>query len=141
MIDLLLKGAVLVLGGVFALLGNVVIRWLLRRIDQAVVQPEDAEVQQARKNLGLVAAQRELPGGRWVGMLERVAVYSCLVSGFPEGIAIVLAVKGLGRYADLKTASSTGASGAGELFIIGTFASVLWAAAWAGVAYGVIQLW
>ena len=56
-------------------------------------------------------------------------------------MAIVLAVKGLGRYADLKTTSESGTSRKGELFIIGTFASVLWAAMWAGVAYGVVRLW
>jgi hypothetical protein len=39
----------------------------------------------------------------------------------------VLAVKGVGRYHEL------GAAGAAERFIIGTFASVLWASACAGV--------
>ncbi|WP_220488140.1 hypothetical protein [Tessaracoccus sp. MC1756] len=140
MLELLTKGAVLMAGGAFALLGNGVIRWLLRRIDQVAVQAED-DLQQTRRNLGLVAAQQELPGGRWVGILERIAIYCCLVAGFPEGIAIVLAVKGLGRYADLKTTSASGASRKGELFIIGTFASVLWAALWAGIAYGVVRLW
>lgn len=139
--DLVLKGAVLVVGGVLALLGNRVIRWLLRRIDEAAKLPADVDVEETRRNLGLVAAQRELPGGRWIGMLERVAIYACLVAGFPSGMAIVLAVKGLGRYAELKTASDSGVSRKGELFIIGTFFSVLWAALWAGVAYGVIQLW
>ncbi|MHA7861214.1 hypothetical protein ACX1DX_07555 [Tessaracoccus sp. Y36] len=140
MLDLLMKGAVLVAGGAFALLGNGVIRWLLRRIDQVARRVED-DLEQTRRNLGLVAAQQELPGGRWVGILERIAIYCCLVAGFPEGIAIVLAVKGLGRYADLKTTSASGTSRKGELFIIGTFASVLWAALWAGIAYGVVRLW
>ncbi|MCG6567793.1 hypothetical protein C3E87_09190 [Tessaracoccus sp. ZS01] len=135
-----MKGAVLVAGGAFALLGNGVIRWLLRRIDQVARRVED-DLEQTRRNLGLVAAQQELPGGRWVGILERIAIYCCLVAGFPEGIAIVLAVKGLGRYADLKTTSASGTSRKGELFIIGTFASVLWAALWAGIAYGVVRLW
>lgn len=140
-LDLVVKGAVLVAGGALALLGNRVIRWLLRRIDQAARVPADDEVRQTRESLGLVAAQRELPGGRWVGMLERLAVYACIVTGFPAGIAMVLAVKGLGRYADLKTTSESGTSRKGELFIIGTFASMLWAGLWAGVAYGVVRLW
>mgnify|MGYP000979031984 CR=1 FL=1 len=140
-LDLVLKGAVLLAGGVFAMLGNGVIRWLLRRIDQAARQAVDEEVRQTRQQLGLVEAQKELPGGRWVGILERIAVYACIVSGFASGMAIVLAVKGLGRYADLKTTSESGTSRKGELFIIGTFASVLWAAMWAGVAYGVVRLW
>lgn len=140
-LDLVLKGAVLLAGGVFAMLGNGVIRWLLRRIDQAARQAVDEEVRQTRQQLGLVEAQKELPGGRWVGILERIAIYACIVSGFASGMAIVLAVKGLGRYADLKTESESGSSRKGELFIIGTFASVLWAAMWAGVAYGVVRLW
>ncbi len=140
-LDLVLKGAVLLAGGVFAMLGNGVIRWLLRRIDQAARQAVDEEVRQTRQQLGLVEAQKELPGGRWVGILERIAIYACIVSGFASGMAIVLAVKGLGRYADLKTESESGTSRKGELFIIGTFASVLWAAMWAGVAYGVVRLW
>lgn len=135
-----MKGGVLLLGGIFAMLGNGVIRWLLRRIDNSVKRPAD-DVAQTRRNLGLVAAQKELPGGRWVGVFERIAVYACIVAGFPSGIAIVLAVKGLGRYADLKTTSASGTSGKGELFIIGTFASVLWSVTWAGVAYGVVRLW
>ena len=140
-LDLVLKGAVLLAGGVFAMLGNGVIRWLLRRIDQAARQAVDEEVRQTRQQLGLVEAQKELPGGRWVGILERIAIYACIVSGFASGMAIVLAVKGLGRYADLKTTSESGTSRKGELFIIGTFASVLWATMWAGVAYGVVRLW
>ena len=137
----MLKGAVLVIGGLFAMGGNRVIRWLLRRIDQAAKLPADEDLDQARRNLGLVAAQKELPGGRWIGVLERIAIYACIVSGFASGMAIVLAVKGLGRYADLKTTSESGTSRKGELFIIGTFASVLWAALWAGIAYGVVRLW
>ena len=68
-----------------------------------------------------------LRGGLWIGLLERAAVFAALVSGFPEGVAIALAVKGLGRYPELR------APGAAERFIIGTFASVLWASACAGV--------
>ena len=62
-----------------------------------------------------------------IGVLERVAVFVSLVAAFPEGIAIALAVKGLGRYPQLR------APGAAERFIVGTFASVLWASACAGV--------
>jgi len=69
-----------------------------------------------------------LQGGAWIGLLERLAIASTLWCGWPEGLAIVLAVKGLGRYAEL------GKDGAAERFILGTFASVLWACACTGVA-------
>lgn len=66
-----------------------------------------------------------LRGGAWIGALERIAVTATLIAGWPEGLAVVLAVKGLARYPELR---SPGA-GASERFIIGTFTSVLWAAA------------
>ncbi|MGW0232205.1 hypothetical protein ACWDWO_28170 [Actinopolymorpha singaporensis] len=68
-----------------------------------------------------------LRGGAWIGVLERAAIASCLLVGYGEGVAVVLAVKGLGRYPDLR------ASGAAERFIIGTFASLLWAGGAAGI--------
>jgi hypothetical protein len=48
----------------------------------------------------------------------------------------VLAVKGVGRYPELRDAGSGGRAGADapEEFIIGTLTSVLWAAAAAGTA-------
>jgi hypothetical protein len=72
-----------------------------------------------------------LRGGAWIGALERLAVYAALVAGWGPGLAIVLAVKGLGRYPELRNQEDTGAA---ERFIIGTFTSVLWAVACAGLA-------
>jgi hypothetical protein len=72
-----------------------------------------------------------LRGGAWIGALERLGVYVALVAGWAPGLAIVLAVKGLGRYPELRNGEDTGVA---ERFIIGTFTSVLWAVACAGVA-------
>ncbi|MGV8871970.1 MAG: hypothetical protein ACOH2Q_05565 [Rhodococcus sp. (in: high G+C Gram-positive bacteria)] len=74
-----------------------------------------------------------LRGGLTIGVLERVAVAVSILAGWPEGIAIVLAVKGLARYPELRE------SHASEQFIIGTFASVLWALAAAGVGTALIN--
>jgi len=98
-----------------------------------------------------------LRGGAWIGALERLAAYAAIVAGWPEGLALVLAVKGLGRYPELRasgedgsgplrsdnTADVTGDITGGvrgdirgataERFIIGTFTSILWALACAGV--------
>jgi hypothetical protein len=74
-----------------------------------------------------------LRGGAWIGALERVAIFATLVAGWPEGLAVVLAVKGLGRYPELRAAEDGVRTGAAERFIIGTFTSVLWACACAGV--------
>ena len=68
-----------------------------------------------------------LRGGTWIGLLERIAIAATLWAGWPEGLAVVLAVKGLGRYSELDK------DGAAERFILGTFASVLWACACTGI--------
>jgi hypothetical protein len=69
-----------------------------------------------------------LRGGAWIGFLERAAVGAAVLAGSAEGLVVVAAVKGLGRYAELR------APAAAERFIIGTLASALWAAACVGVA-------
>lgn len=69
-------------------------------------------------------AQAVLRGGTWVGILERLAVTGCMLVGEAGGIAVVVAVKGLGRYPELRENP-----GASERFVIGTLASLLWAAA------------
>jgi hypothetical protein len=69
-----------------------------------------------------------LRGGAWIGGLERAAVAATLLAGSAEGLVVVLAVKGLGRYAELRSPA------AAERFIIGTLASALWAAGCVGVA-------
>ena len=73
-----------------------------------------------RAQPGPPPAQELLRGGEVIGVLERTAVAVTLLAGWPEGLAVVLAVKGLARYPELREAR------AGEQFIIGTFASVLW---------------
>jgi hypothetical protein len=72
-----------------------------------------------------------LRGGAWIGALERAAIYVTVVAGWPAGLAVVLALKGLGRYPELRVRED---SGAAERFIIGTLASALWAIACAGLA-------
>jgi F0F1-type ATP synthase membrane subunit c/vacuolar-type H+-ATPase subunit K len=73
-----------------------------------------------------------LRGGRTIGVLERAAVSATILAGWPEGLAVVLAVKGLARYPELREPHAS------EQFIIGTFTSVLWAAAAAGVGHALV---
>jgi hypothetical protein len=86
-----------------------------------------------------------LRGGAWIGVFERCAVFATLASGWPEGLAVVLALKGLGRYSELKAGAPSGGDaalptgGVAERFIIGTFASVLWACACAGTFLAVAR--
>lgn len=74
-----------------------------------------------------VSDPRTLRGGASIGILERIGVSAALLAGWPEGLAVVLGVKGLGRYPELRRPAAS------ERFIIGTLASVLWATAAAAV--------
>ncbi len=49
------------------------------------------------------AAGDILRGGIWIGALERPAVFGSLVANLSSGVALVLAVKGLGRYPELRS--------------------------------------
>lgn len=72
-------------------------------------------------------------GGAWIGALERLAVVTTLVAGWPEGVVVVVGVKALGRYPELRHGERPGAA---EGFIIGTLVSLLWAVACAYVITG-----
>ena len=67
------------------------------------------------------ASREVMRGGTTIGYLERLAVVISLIAGFPEAIAIVVAVKGVGRFSELAAAEAR------ERFIIGTLSSLLWA--------------
>lgn len=118
-------------GAAAALLGSPVVSWFFERVDARDAEDSPAETPRVQ------AAAQTLRGGRWIGILERIAIYAALLSGFAEGVAIVLAVKSLARYPELRATSS----GAAERFIIGTFTSSLFAASCAGLAWSVIHLW
>ncbi|MCZ4275201.1 hypothetical protein C5142_03935 [Rhodococcus sp. BGS-1C] len=91
------------------------------------------------------ASAGPLHGGKTIGALERTAVAVSILAGWPEGIAIVLAVKGLARYPELRGTDpptetpTTQVSSASEQFIIGTFASVMWAVAVCGIGLGLVS--
>ncbi|HEU4669008.1 MAG TPA: hypothetical protein VFS79_15255 [Arthrobacter sp.] len=69
------------------------------------------------------ATQRILRGGAIIGILERLGVSLAILTGQPVAIAYIVAIKGLGRFAELKETPV-----AAERFIIGTLTSMLWAA-------------
>ncbi|GEM_PF-695046 len=75
-----------------------------------------------------LAARNALRGGMWIGVLERILITGFILAGQFAGVAVVVAIKGLGRYPELNAHTS-------ERFIIGTLASLLWACAcgWLGL--------
>jgi hypothetical protein len=73
---------------------------------------------------GAKSKNREiLRGGMTIGYLERLAIIGAALLGQFAAVAIVVAVKGLGRFSELEN------SAARERFIIGTLVSIVWAAA------------
>lgn len=74
-----------------------------------------------------------LRGGAIIGVLERLAVAVAILAGQPVAIAYIVAIKGLGRFAELKETPA-----AAERFIIGTLTSMLWAAGIAAVVKVVV---
>jgi hypothetical protein len=100
--------------------GSPVTRHLLDRVDFDQAEGEHG---------GLLAADgRELlRGGEVIGLLERLAVAGAIVAGFPEALAVVIAIKGVGRFTELETGAVR------ERFIVGTLVSWVWAAAAAGI--------
>ena len=50
-----------------------------------------------------------------------------LVAGFPAAIAVIVALKGIGRFTELATPAAR------ERFIVGTLASLVWACAVAAI--------
>ncbi|WP_426998795.1 hypothetical protein [Pseudarthrobacter sp. N5] len=88
----------------------------------------DGEIKAAPDPSAPAATQRILRGGAIIGVLERLAVCVAILTGQPVAIAYVVAIKGLGRFAELKETPV-----AAERFIIGTLTSMLWAAGVAAV--------
>lgn len=77
---------------------------------------------------GIVVGEREmLRGGEMIGLLERLAVAGAIIAGFPEALAVIIAVKGVGRFTELENGAVR------ERFIVGTLGSWIWAAAAAGL--------
>lgn len=118
MIDLPTLGIAVAALALGSLGGWPVTAWVLRRAVPAepVPEPHDADDPEPTPAV--------LRGGTWIGVLERLAVTGTLLAGYPAGIALVVAVKGLGRYPELLKHP-----GASEKFVIGTLTSMLWAAA------------
>ena len=68
-------------------------------------------------------AREVMRGGSTIGYLERTAIVGGILLGRFEIVAVVVAVKGLGRYSELDRPESR------ERFIIGTLVSFVWAGA------------
>ena len=80
-------------------------------------------VVEARQADGVERSQEVLRGGMVIGFFERLATTAAIIAGFPDAIAVVVAVKGVGRFTELSESETR------ERFIIGTLVSLVWASA------------
>lgn len=125
------------------LLGAPAVRGLFKLVDRRIARAE-ARTQgitagkpaRPTPQRSIIAAGKHLSGGVWIGLLERLGIFAALLAHFPEGIAMVLGIKGLARYPELQATDTAAA----ERFIIGTFTSVLVACAGAGLTLWLVGL-
>lgn len=81
-----------------------------------IVPPPGNELEEGRPEV--------LRGGSLIGVLERVSTTGLILAGQPALIAVIVAIKGLGRWSQLQDNPALQ-----ERFIIGSLASYLWAGA------------
>lgn len=116
---------------VSAALGSPIASLVLR--SARVPEPPTVEVTGDTRNP--VVSRREKPaadgdvrevlrGGMWIGILERVGLTAAILAGRFELAAVVVAIKALGRYPEIRENPAVS-----ERFIIGTLTSLLVAAA------------
>ncbi|UTT70900.1 hypothetical protein NMQ03_07260 [Arthrobacter sp. DNA4] len=92
-------------------------------VDSELTAPPGRPASNAAAAGPAAPSQRILRGGAIIGVLERLGVCLAILTGQPVAIAYIVAIKGLGRFAELKETPV-----AAERFIIGTLTSMLWAA-------------
>ncbi|MGV8849761.1 MAG: hypothetical protein ACOH16_09450 [Propionibacteriaceae bacterium] len=138
---------VLVIGIATVLVGSPLVKLLFRLVDRtegrrAIDAPTPdgtgGPVPAVPAVGSIQAAESQLRGGYWIGVLERAAIFAAILTGYGSGLAVILGVKSLARYPELRAEENRGAA---ERFIIGTFASSLIAGAGAGLTLWIISLW
>lgn len=80
------------------------------------------------------AVREVLRGGMWIGILERVGLTAAILAGRFELAAVVVAIKALGRYPEIRENPAVS-----ERFIIGTLTSLLVAAACGAVGLALLR--
>ncbi|WP_248240812.1 hypothetical protein [Microbacterium kunmingense] len=131
-----LLGAILaVLGVALAILGgNPFTRWVLVAADGRTTEgPRGGILVELAADHDETRQEEILRGGTTIGFLERASVALGILAGFPAVIAVVVALKGVGRFSELATPAAR------ERFIVGTMASLLWSSAVAAAVW--LAIW
>lgn len=128
---ILMTAVVMITVAVSAAIGSPIASLVLR----SAHVPEPPTVEVTGDSRSPVVSRRERPpvdgdvrevlrGGMWIGILERVGLTAAILAGRFELAAVVVAIKALGRYPEIRENPAVS-----ERFIIGTLASLLVAAA------------
>lgn len=133
-LPVLAAAALAILGTALAIVGgNPFTRWVLSVADggRTTEGPRGGILVEMMSGRDTDAVHEEeiLRGGTTIGYLERACTALGILAGFPGAVAIVVALKGVGRFTELATPAAR------ERFIVGTMASLLWACAVAGVVW------
>lgn len=122
-----------------ATLGSFIVTLVFRLADRAdqKTHQKSGEAQGERLDDNGRATDTLMRGGLTIGILERIAVTALILAGYPQGIGFVVAIKGLGRFHELRDHGPR----ASEKFVIGTLASCLWAAGIGLGAQALITAW
>ena len=110
--------------------GNPVVRWVLSGAEGGRTREGERGgilVELMAEHAGTPKEEEILRGGTTIGYLERLAAALSIVAGFPAALAVIVALKGVGRFTELATPAAR------ERFIVGTLASLLWASVVAAI--------
>lgn len=135
-VPLLLGALLAILGVALAVLGgNPFSRWALAAADAGRTKEGTRGGILVELMMEDAPARQEeiLRGGTAIGYLERAAIALGILAGFPAVIAVVVALKGIGRFTELATPAAR------ERFIVGTLASLLWSSAVVGMVW--LAIW
>ncbi|WP_439594111.1 hypothetical protein [Microbacterium sp.] len=135
-VPLLLGALLAILGVALAVLGgNPFSRWALAEADAGRTKEGTRGGILVELMMEDAPARQEeiLRGGTAIGYLERAAIALGILAGFPAVIAVVVALKGIGRFTELATPAAR------ERFIVGTLASLLWSSAVVGMVW--LAIW
>ncbi|MGO1404880.1 hypothetical protein [Agrococcus casei] len=112
---------------VFAAVASAVHGWFIVKAAFAIADPPKSALETGRPPLE--APDGTMRGGWMIGLLERTATAVAIGVGQFGAIAVIVAVKAVGRFGELDKPASR------ERFIIGTLASLGVAGLWGTVAY------
>ena len=100
--------------------------WFVVKASFAIADPPKSALETGTP---LAAPDGTMRGGWIIGILERVGTCACVATGQFAALAVIVAIKAVGRFGELDKPESR------ERFIIGTMASLGTAALWGAGAY------